>query len=167
LASMLELLLRLAISMGVVMAVMYLAARYARRRQGMSGRRRSAKPRYSLFGQGGMRQITAKTAVPPSGRLPKGLFGRPRVEADEPPAQVVCRLPLSKGAWGIVVEASGRMFLLGVTDQRVELVAELGKTEQALELEEETSPKGLLLDERPDNAWKLALDSLRERTVRR
>jgi hypothetical protein len=169
--SVIELLVRLAISMAVVMAVMGLAARLVRRRQGtgplLPARQTSTTGRDSRPGRARSR--------------------KPRPAA---PLEVIYRRPLSKGAAVSVVEATGRTFLLGVTEHSVTLLAELtgpaaaGATavpEQGAvgtvhlaDVDEwqqtgrmpvrERGPAGA---ETSDNAWKLTLDSLRERTVRR
>jgi len=179
--SVIELLVRLVISMVAVMAVMGIAARVVRRRQG------------------------AGPIVPTRSRSGPGLAGRPgraraRKTRAAPPLEVLYRRPLSKGAAVSLVEATGRTFLLGVTDHSVTLLAELAGPAPAgappvpgqlapgqLAPGQQTGPPLNLTDEdewqqtgrtpgcergpagaeTSDNAWKLALDSLRERTVRK
>jgi len=141
---MIELLVRLVISMAVVMAVMALAARFVRRRQGLA----------------------------------LGSRARPARERPEVPVDVVFRRSLAKGAWVTLVEAAGKKFLVGVTEHTVTMLAELpseappGPKAGGAHDELQASRMPVCLDgatngARPDNAWKLTLDSLRERTVRR
>ncbi len=157
--------------MAVVMAVMGLAARLVRRRQG-AGPLLPARPS----------STTGRENRPGRARSRKP---RPAV-----PVEVLYRRPLSKGAAVSVVEATGRTFLLGVTEHSVTLLAELpgpnaaGATAMSedravgtvhLADADEWHPTGRMpVGERgpagaetSDNAWKLTLDSLRERTVRR
>jgi flagellar biogenesis protein FliO len=143
--TMVALLVRLALSMGVVMGVMWAAAHLLKRRQG----------RLSQFpGAGGARRA-------------------PRRAKQEAPFEVVYRKPLGKGACVALVEMPGRRLLLGVTEQSVTFLGELpsrGVPDLSAAAEEPTGDAGMAtLDgsDRPDNAWKLVLDSLRERTVRR
>jgi hypothetical protein len=171
LGGVLELVVRLAISMAAVMAVMALAARLVRRRQGVGP------------------LLPTRRAV--SGRDSGPGAARSRKARAEPPVEVLYRRALAKGAAVSLVQATGRMFLLGVTEQSVTLLAELpgpgtsgeavgpgpetvGGSVQLLDVDEwqqsgrmpfcERGPAGA---ETSDKAWKLALDSLRERTVRR
>ncbi len=166
-----ELLVRLVISMAAVMAVMGLAARLLRRRQGA----------------GPLLPARRGAAPDTAGRPGRARSRKPRPVA---PLEVLYRRSLSKAAAVSLVEATGRTFLLGVTDHSVTLLAELG---------DRPAPSGTatpvygnaasvqLIDEdnwqqtgrmpgceqapagagTSDTAWKLALDSLRERTVRR
>jgi flagellar protein FliO/FliZ len=143
--NMVGLLIRLVLSMAVVMGVMWAAAQLLKRRQGKFSQ---------LPTMGGGR------------KAPR----RPRQEA---PFDIVYRKPLGKGACVALVEAPGRRILLGVTEQSVTLLAELPSQrvpDLSAVAEEPTGDAGMAtLDgsDRPDNAWKLVLDSLRERTVRR
>jgi hypothetical protein len=174
--SVIELLVRLVISMVAVMAVMGIAARLVRRRQG-------AGP--LLAARGG-------SASGPANRPGRSRARKPRAV---PPLEVLYRRPLSKGAAVSLVDAAGRTFLLGVTDHSVTLLAErpgpapagapashgqLTTGKQAvppvnLTDEDEWQQTGRMPGcergpagaETSDNAWKLALDSLRERTVRK
>jgi len=171
-----ELLVRLVISMGAVMAVMGLAARLLRRRQGVG-------PLLPA------RRGTAAVTAGPPGRA------RPRKPRQVAPLEILYRRSLSKTAAVSLVEATGRTFLLGVTDHSVTLLAELrdpaapsatmtpaygtpayGNAASVQLTDEddwqqtgrmpgcEKAPAGA---DASDTAWKLALDSLRERTVRR
>jgi flagellar protein FliO/FliZ len=181
---MIELLLRVVISMAVVMGVMGLAARLLRRRQGFG------PPPRAGAGQGGH----ATTGAGTTGTGMKGLAGRARARRarPEPLIDVLYRRSLAKGAWVTLVDSGGKRLLIGVTEQSVNLLAELppgpgtpgaghasasGVAEDGAPAEEEeiwlktgrmpVSSQDAGSAERPDNAWKLALDSLRERTVRR
>ena len=222
---MIELLVRLAISMAVVMAVMGLAARLVRRRQeaGLGGGgfrgRRAGKGLGRGLGAGG-----AASGPNTLGAKLGGVLGapRPRRARPVPPVEVVYRRALAKGAAVAVVEATGKQFLLGVTEQSITLLAELSSPGNAapldahaaaptnvatptsgpapsagpaptsgaqagtraggaqvsdLEIWDEfddwqqadrmpASPPDAASSER-QNAWKLTLDSLRERTIRR
>jgi flagellar biogenesis protein FliO len=143
--NMVELLVRLVLSMAVVMGVMWGAAQLLKRRQGK-------------FAQ-----------VPGTGAGRKAAR-RPKQEA---PFDIVYRKPLGKGACVALVEAPGRRLLIGVTEQSVTLLGELPSQrvpDFSAGAEEPIGGAGMAaLDgaDRPDTAWKLVLDSLRERTVRR
>jgi len=219
---MIELLARLAISMAVVMAVMGLAARFVRRRQeaGLGGGGFSARRSgpgvggRGLDGPGGPKTAATK--------LLGSLLGapKPRRARPVPPFEVVYRRALSKGAAVAVIEATGKQFLLGITEQSITLLTELpgavsptpldaevptgtsaassttapnsdtaatsgtrsgtrdgGAQVSDLEIWDEfddwqqadrmpaSSPDAATLERQ--NAWKLTLDSLRERTIRR
>lgn len=190
----LALLVRLAISMAVVMGVMGLAARLVRRRQGFGG------------------PGPAKAGARPGGHRVAGRSSRSRRARPEPPFEVLYRRSLSKGSSLALVQANGRQYLLGVTEQAVSLVADLSAQPQgaatfapadgagggaAFAPGDGGTPTGtgtlgapapISLDDidnwgqtgrmpvslaeavapgQPATAWKLAIDSLRERTVRR
>ena len=126
---MIELLVRLAISMAVVMAVMGLAARFVRRRQeaglGGGGFRWQARA-----GRGPWHRSSGRGAAGgpnTSGPSWGASWGapRPRRARPIPPVEVVYRRALAKGAAVAVVEATGKQFLLGVTEQSITLLAEL------------------------------------------
>ncbi|HMK96749.1 MAG TPA: flagellar biosynthetic protein FliO [Acidimicrobiales bacterium] len=213
---MLQLFVRLVISMAVVMAVMGLAARFLRRRQGMGPLPRATQaPRRGRQGQGGAIASGAgqsgQGGLDQVGTVEDGLAGagqgtasssssRPRFwdggwsrrNRPAPLIEVPFRRSLAKGSCLAVVEAGGKRFLVGVTEQSVTLLADLpGQPEAsvpaptvdlAATATEEvaaapdgaqqeagrmpTSPESAT-DQRSDSAWKLAIDSLRERTVRR
>jgi hypothetical protein len=157
----LDLLLRLAVSMAVVMGVMGLAARFLRHRANAGGS--------SLF----------------STRSPGVTRGRARARTKKVPGpelEITCRRALSKGASVALVQALGKRYLVGVTDHAVSILASLPDSaiaemadEYPIVLPEDSrmlpSPEGLSPATQgnvpPTNAWKLAIDSLRERTVRR
>jgi len=157
--------------MAVVMAVMGLAARLVRRRQGA----------------GPLLPARQTSAAGRGSRPDRARSRKPRPAA---PVEVIYRRPLSKGAAVSVVEATGRTFLLGVTEHSVTLLAELaGPAEAGATAVPEQGAVGTVHlgdgdewqqagrmpvreggpagAETSDNAWKLTLDSLRERTVRR
>lgn len=149
---MIELLLRLAISMAVVMAVMGLAARFVRRRQdaGLGGGGLSARRPGKALGTGNGQRAAADgdaTGGPSAcspvagpntlGAKLGGLLGapRPRRARPIPPVEVVYRRALAKGASVAVVEATGKQFLLGVTEQSITLLAELPSVADGMALE--------------------------------
>jgi len=156
----LDMLLRLAISMAVVMGVMGLAAHMLRRRAD-----RGSAPGNGMF-----------ALLPRAPRTKK---------THEPELDIVYRRPLSKGASVALVKADGKRYLLGVTEHAVTLLASLPaqappqpKEDLPIFLtnignEDDRTPSSLAAlhptahGEGQPNAWKLALDSLRERTVRR
>jgi hypothetical protein len=159
--------------MAVVMGVRALAARFGRRRQGLSPGRRpgpgSGARSGAASGGGGLASLWGGSRA----------SRRPRPEAT---IDVVSRRSLAKGAWVTLVESSGKRFLVGVTEHNVTLLCELPAEAPVLAETEIPAvptqdwpqagrmPVSLVdvsLEERPDNAWKLALESLRERTVRR
>ncbi|HET9061151.1 MAG TPA: flagellar biosynthetic protein FliO [Acidimicrobiales bacterium] len=143
--NMVALLVRLVLSMAVVMGVMWGAAQLLKRRQGKFA------------------QVPSMGAGRKSPRRPK----------QEAPFDIVYRKPLGKGACVALVEAPGRRLLIGVTEQSVTLLGELPSQrvpDLSAVAEEPIGDAGMAaLDgaDRPDTAWKLVLDSLRERTVRR
>ena len=157
----LDLLLRLAVSMAVVMGVMGLAARFLRRRANAGG------PSLLSVRSGGAAQSRARARAK---------------KAPAPELEITCRRPLSKGASVALVQALGKRYLVGVTDHAVSVLASLPDeavpqvaNEYPIVLPEDSrtlpSLEGLSPATRGDgppvNAWKLAIDSLRERTVRR
>jgi hypothetical protein len=210
---MLNLFVRLVLSMAVVMAVMWLAARFVRHRQGSVGPlayQASRSPR----GRG-------RQGAAPGGLLGPLGTGKARRSRPVPPVGIVYRRQLAKGAWLAVVESATGRYLLGVTEHSVNLLTELpaegpvadlaglgpaavdlaadgprlavaghgtsgtadlarfeglalgdlslvGAGEQDLAGRTPASAgRPPIVGEHPDNAWKLVLDSLRERTVRR
>lgn len=136
--SLVALLIRVVVSLGVVLAVMAGAAAVLRR-SGVAG-----------------------TAV----------AGKRGVRRRNVPVEVLARHGLSRGAFVTVVRLGGRALVLGVTEHQVSLLAEVDPAE----LEAVSAPAG------PDDTtagpagpgigagalpWKVALEQLRERTVRR
>jgi flagellar protein FliO/FliZ len=131
--SLVALLVRVVVSLGVVLAVMAGAAAVLRR-SGVAG-----------------------TAV--AGR--RGGRRRPV------PVEVLARHGLSRGAFVTVVRLGGRALVLGVTEHQVSLLTEVDPA--ALELPPDETPAeptgpGIGAGALP---WKVALEQLRERTVRR
>src|ERR1700691_3191013 len=136
-----ELFVRLVISMAVVMAVMAVAARLVRRRQGgsRSGRAGYERTGHAPTGPGatgsGVRARFSGASGrdgPGSGREGPsfglgGLWGgaKSRRARSVPPFQIVYRRPLAKGAWLTLVETTDKSFLVGVTEQSVTLLTEL------------------------------------------
>ncbi|MGC8626004.1 MAG: FliO/MopB family protein [Acidimicrobiales bacterium] len=155
-----DMLLRLAISMAVVMGVMGLAAHMLRRRAN-----KGSLPGNGMF-----------ALLPRAPRTKK---------LNDPELDVVYRRPLSKGTSVALVKADGKRYLLGVSERAVTLLARLPdqpppQPKENLPIvltklgneDDRTSPSLAALHpaargEGQPNAWKLALDSLRERTVRR
>lgn len=171
-AGMIEILLRLVISMAVVMGVMALAARFVRRRQGAATG--LAQPKRQQRRKGGL-----------SGGIAGLLSPKPRSARPSPSLQVLQRQALTKNTSVSLLEVDGKRLLVGVTEQSVTLLAQLSAPAASpspevdlqadlVDLEnllgEGRTPAPIARSEAPaamENAWKLALDSLRERTVRR
>lgn len=119
--------LRMIVSLGVVLALMYVAARVLRRSQGHGGMgrggarrpaaRQSRRPR-----QGAAVRARGLTAV--AGRVRTG-----RREAgsafDRSELQVLARQPLNRTASVAVVRVADRTLLVGFTDTAVQLLTEL------------------------------------------
>ena len=194
---MFELFLRLIVSMAVVMAVMGLAAKFVRHRQGPFGGG-SSYTRKASPGPG-------LAALRPAGRG-RDSAARQRRARQAPLLDVVYRRPLAKGAWVVVVQTGERRYMLGVTERAVNLLGELqredafdgpdadghsmadpGMTAAGVPVSAGLDAPLLTLADiipeagrmptstevlpsaggQPENAWKLVIESLRERTVRR
>jgi len=69
------------------------------------------------------------------GPFPRAAAG-PRRARPEAPVDVVYRRALAKGAWVTLVESGGKRFLVGVTEQSVNLLAELPSGDAAAGTEE-------------------------------
>ena len=132
--SLVALLARVIVSLGVVLAVMAGAAAVLRR-SGVAGT------------AGAGRQGSRRT----------------------PPVQVIARHGLSRGATVTVVRLGGRALVLGVTEHQVSLLTEIDPAELDTANEETTNaagPAGPGIG--PGSPpWKVALEQLRKRTVRR
>ena len=147
--SLVALLVRVVVSLGVVLAVMAGAAAVLRR-SGVAGT--------AVSGRRGMRR--------------------------KAPVEVITRHGLSRGASVAVVRLGGRALVLGVTEHQVSLLTEIDPAE--LEAPPDDDPGGWGVSPRqgrrepPKSAgpagpgigsgalpWKVALEQLRERTVRR
>jgi flagellar biosynthetic protein FliO len=130
--SLVALLVRVVVSLGVVLVVMAGAAAVLRR-SGVAG-----------------------TAV--SGR---------RGTRRKAPVQVIARHGLSRGASVVVVRLGGRALVLGVTEHQVSLLTEIDPAEfDAPPDDDVAGPAGPGIGSGA-LPWKVALEQLRERTVRR
>jgi flagellar protein FliO/FliZ len=131
--SLVVLLVRVVVSLGVVLAVMAGAAAVLRR-SGVAGTAVAGK-------RGGRRRSV--------------------------PVEVLARHGLSRGAFVTVVRLGGRALVLGVTEHQVSLLTEVDPAE--LEVPAEETPVGPTGPGIGAGAlpWKVALEQLRERTVRR
>ena len=132
--SLVALLVRVVVSLGVVFAVMAGAAAVLRR-SGVAGT--------ALSGRRGTRRT--------------------------PPVQVIARHGLSRGASVTVVRFGGRALVLGVTEHQVSLLTEIDPAELDAPPDDEhitagPAGPGIGAGALP---WKVALEQLRERTVRR
>ena len=83
------------------------------------------------------------------------------------PVEVVARHGLSRGAFVTVVRLGGRALVLGVTEHQVSLLTEVDPAELELPPDEtDAGPAGPGIGAGA-LPWKVALEQLRERTVRR
>jgi flagellar protein FliO/FliZ len=84
------------------------------------------------------------------------------------PVEVIARHGLSRGASITVVRLGGRALVLGVTEHQVSLLTEMDPAEldapDTIESEAGTAGPGIGSGSLP---WKVALEQLRDRTVRR
>jgi len=187
---------RLVISMAVVMGVMALAARLLRHRQGLPSSKTAPGPTRAGT-TAWPRGVAGPTPTAKGiGRFFEGYNSR-RTQRRETPLEVTYRRPLGRGTWLGVIEASGKRWLIGVTEHSINMLAELPEEAQLdlslddfapglaapgrapgptiatpvdLDLEPGRMPGRLQSsadEESSEHAWKLAIDSLRERTVRR
>lgn len=174
-SSMLGPALRMIVSLGIVLALMYIAARLLNRsRGGAPVKARKARSVARSRGAGSLAAALPKLARSGGRRSPRR---RARLE-------VIARQPLGKTASVAVVRVADRTMLLGVTDSAVQL---LGEIDAAL-FEDAENPVDLAVDAaftRPVDADAIplgsvaaavgaesrtavsVLDLLRERTVRR
>ncbi len=130
--SLVALLVRVVVSLGVVLAVMAGAAAVLRR-SGVTGT--------AVSGRRGLRRT--------------------------PPVQVIARHGLSRGASVTVIRLGGRALVLGVTEHRVSLLTEIDPAEfDGSDDENLAGPAGPGIGS-GSSPWKVALEQLRERTVRR
>ena len=155
--------LRMLVSLAIVLALMYIAARLMQRTRG-GGPRRMARP----AGLASLRSGLARASS-----------GRPRPERSprrRTLLEVIARQPLSKSASVAVVRVGDRTLLVGVTDSAVHLLTEVEATPSddaaavpALAVvgdDAATTPAaGRSQSVQPVPAS--VLDALRERTVRR
>ena len=104
--------LRMVVSLAVVLALMYVAARLLARSKGMSPVRRAGKPARS--GGGALKAVLANAVR----RMKRGR----RTARRAVQLEVVACQPLGKTASHAVVRVGDRSLLLGVTDQAVQLL---------------------------------------------
>ena len=132
--SLLTLLVRVVVSLGVVLAVMAASAAVLRR----------------------------------SGVVGAGPAGRRGMRRRAMPIEVIARHGLSRTSSLAVIQLGERALVLGVTEHQVTLLTEIDPAELAAppELDDTVGPAGPGIG--PGTLpWKVALDQLRERTVRR
>ena len=94
-----------------------------------------------------------------------GLRGRGRMV----PIEVLARQGLGRSASVAMVRAGGKVLLLGVTEQNVNILGEaddLGLLDDGPEAHW-TAPQGGGSESRPSWTWKAMMDAARDRTVRR
>lgn len=148
--------LRMVVSLAIVLALMYIAARLLQRTKGGAPARRSPR-RFTALASSMKKTKVGRRAA------------RRRAQLD-----VIARQPLGKSASVAVVRVGDRTMLIGVTDASVQLLSEV---DAALFNEEEaTSELVELASAAPVPAASVAtnarstisvMDLLRERTVRR
>jgi flagellar protein FliO/FliZ len=114
----------------------------------------------------------AATVLRRSGVAGTAATGRRGVKRTAP-VEVIARRGLSRGASLIVVRLGGRALVLGVTEQQVSVLAEIDPAELDAPVDAidegssdagSTAGPGIGSGSLP---WKVALEQLRERTVRR
>jgi flagellar protein FliO/FliZ len=104
--------LRMVVSLGIVLALMYIAARLLNRTRGGSAVRVPRRPALKHAGL--------------ASALPKlGQSGGRRNARRRPRLEVIARQPLGKAASVAVVRVADRTLLLGVTDSAVHLLSEM------------------------------------------
>lgn len=148
--------LRMLVSLAIVLALMYIAARLLQRTKG------AASPRPS------QRRFTALASS-----MKKTRVGR-RVARRRAQLDVIARQPLGKSASVAVVRVGDRTMLIGVTDASVQLLSEVdaalfSEEETASEFAEVAAPAPVPASSVGANARATisVMDLLRERTVRR
>jgi flagellar protein FliO/FliZ len=167
--------LRMLVSLGIVLALMYVAARLLSRTKGI-GTPRPSRRSVSLLARGQAAARGEAAARRQAGR------GRRSARSDSP-LELVARQPLGKAASVSLLRVAGKLVLVGVTDTSVRLLRELDDDER--EREEETADLLSLVTASTASAASAAsaasgavgfadaaapvtlLDQLRERTVRR
>jgi len=109
-------LLRMAVSLGIVLALMYVAARLLGRSRGIAPAR-SARPRAVRMSRRSLTSaLVSSVPTPKRGRRPARRRAR---------LEVIARQPLGKAASVAVVRVADRTLLLGVTDAAVQLLGEM------------------------------------------
>jgi len=146
--------LRMVVSLAIVLALMYIAARLLQRTRG------GAPVRTSSGRFAAVAASVKKTRSAKPGRRP----ARRRTQLE-----LLARQPLGKTASVAVVRVADRTLLLGVTDSAVQLLSELDAalvddTEVATDLADVATPAVARTGSRTAVS---VLDLLRERTVRR
>ncbi len=152
--------LRMVVSLAIVLALMYIAARLLQRTRGGGAPRRTSRGFATLASSMKKNSLLANRKV---GRR----VARRRAQLD-----VVARQPLGKSASVAVVRVGDRTMLIGITDASVHLLSEVDaalfdETQTTSELAELAVPtRG---DSSPDRSRSTVsvMDLLRERTVRR
>lgn len=153
--------LRMIVSLAVVLALMYVAARLLARSKGVSsGRPRPLRPKRRPL----LSAVAGSVTTPKRGR---------RQPPEDPQLEVLARRPLGKTASVSLVRVADKMLLIGVTDSTVQLLSEI----DTARLEEDTPADlvavaagvpGISVTERSASGTAISvLDQLRERTVRR
>jgi flagellar protein FliO/FliZ len=161
--------LRMVVSLAIVLALMYVAARLlSRGRAPRPARQRQAqRPRATKKAGGSLIASLAGAAGAKRGR---------RVADESTRLELLSRQPLGKTAAVAVVRVGERTLLLGVTDSEIRLLSELGEPAEneilpddpAAAGEKEAARQPLALVEPVVDAQPMSvLDILRERTVRR
>jgi flagellar biogenesis protein FliO len=133
--SLVALLVRVVVSLGVVLAVMAGAGAVLRR----------------------------------SGVVGTAPLGKRGARRSRPVVEVIARHGLSRGASVAVIRLGGRALVLGVTEHQVSLLTEVDPAELDAPAEFDESAAGPAGPGMGPGAlpWKVALEQLRERTVRR
>ena len=153
-SSMLGPALRMVVSLAIVLALMYIAARLLQRTRGGA----PVRPKSGRFAA--LASSVKKTKV---GRR----AARRRAQLD-----VVARQPLGKSASVAVVRVGDRTMLIGVTDASVQLLSEVDaalfdEAESATELAELAGATAAAAPALAARTTVSVMDLLRERTVRR
>jgi flagellar protein FliO/FliZ len=166
-SSMLVPAIRMVVSLAIVLALMYVAARLLARTKGIGPARtqRVRRPRSMLSAVTGSASAVSTAAKPKRGR--RQARRRPRLE-------VVARQQLGKTASVAVVRVADRTLLLGITDSAVQLLSEIDaasfdESELPVELAAvpDATPERRVAAAAGTGSSASVLDLLRERTVRR
>ncbi|HEV7864095.1 MAG TPA: flagellar biosynthetic protein FliO [Acidimicrobiia bacterium] len=104
-----------------------------------------------------------------SGVVGTAVSGRRGARRRSAPVEVIARHGLSRGASVTVLRLGGRALVLGVTEHQVSLLTEIDPAELDAPLDENPEIAGPAGPGIGAGAlpWKVALEQLRERTVRR
>ena len=152
--------LRMLVSLAVVLALMYVAARLLARSKGIAtGRPRAARPARRPL----LAAVTGSAQTSKRGR---------RTARDASPLELLARQQLGKTASVSLVRVADKVLLVGVTDSTVQLLSEL----DAAQLGDEKpttdllslASSGVSMTEHTGSRTAVSvLDQLRERTIRR